>query len=112
MVAVVAIQVYRVGPPKSLVAVETAVPAELVISAGPAVLSALAVPFVLDHSALTGLVLVKRHVVGVEALRELAAHAANHALARTPDVTVKTDGIPWALEGLRTVLVLAVVVVP
>lgn len=98
------------GPPKSLAAVEAAVAAELVISAGPAVLSALAVPFVPDHSSLTDLVLVKRHVVGVEYLRELAAHAANHALARTPGVTVETGGVPWALEGLRTVLVLAVVV--
>lgn len=98
------------GPPKSLAAVEAAVPAELVISAGPAVLSALAVPFVPNHSALTDLVLVNRHVVGVEYLRELAAHAVNHASARTPGMTVETGGVPWALEGPRTVLALAAVV--
>lgn len=98
------------GPPKSLAAVEAAVPAELVISAGPAVLSALAVPFVPDHSALTDFVLVNRHVVGVEYLRELAVHAVNHASARTLGVTVETGGVPWALESLRTVLALAAVV--
>lgn len=82
-----------------MAAVETA---ELVVS------SALAVPFVPDHSASAGLVSVER---GVEYLQEFAAHAVNHTSVRTLGATVRIGGdVPWALESLMVVLVSAVVV--
>lgn len=80
------------GPLKSLVAVETAVPAEVVIPAWFAVSSAPSAPIVLDRSVLADLVPPERHVAGVQSLGELAAHVVNHASARVLGVIVRTDG--------------------
>lgn len=64
------------GPPKSSVVVETVVLVVVVGPVGPAVSSALAVPIVLDHSALVDFASAVRHVADVESLQE-PAHAVN-----------------------------------